>query len=255
MGCLGCSQMLNGVYQNAAAMTGLENWNNAIAQNIAQSSTPGYKKAHLSFEGVEAGSIGIQTSFGKTLHHASIQTKSAGSVDFTGGNIVNSDNEFDFAIEGEGFFELRAPDGQLLYTRDGQFKLNEEGELISKQGFHVMSDARNIITFNGGGPLKGAADGTIRKGATTDKLGVRTIDNPEQLIRTRGGFVAAEGAGRARLMDEPVVRHGALEQSNVSATTEMINLINISRSFQINQRVIQQHDDALGKAIQSLGGH
>jgi len=246
--------MLNGVYQNAAAMTGLENWNNAIAQNIAQSSTPGYKKAVLSFEGVAAGSVGTETVFGKKLEHASIQTRGIGSVDLSRGNVVHTDGEYDFAIDGEGFFELRAGDGQLVYTRDGQFKLNSDGELVSKQGFHVMSDTRGIISFTSSERLKGAPDGTIRKGLTSAKIGIRSIDDAGAMIRSHGGFVATEEAGRARPVEEPLVRHGSLEQSNVSATTEMINLINVSRSFQVNQRVIQQYDSVLGRAIQTLGG-
>ncbi|EDY84742.1 conserved domain protein [Verrucomicrobiia bacterium DG1235] len=249
--------MLNGVYQNAAAMTGLENWNNSIAQNIAQSSTPGYKKAMLSFEGVEAGSVGIKNSFGNTLQHASIQTKGVGAVDFSSGSIVTTNGEFDFALEGDGFFELRADDGQLVYTRDGQFKMNDQGELVSKQGFHVMSDTRNIIQLiPDGGRLQAANDGTLRQGGQkVAEMSIRGVENPEYMIRSNGGFILGpNNEEAARHIEAPFVRHGSLEQSNVSATTEMINLINVSRSFQINQRVIQQHDDVLGKAIQTLGG-
>lgn len=238
-------------------MTGLENWNNSIAQNIAQSSAPGYKKALLSFEGAEAGKVGIQDSFGQTLEHATIQTRGVGAVDFSSGSIVTTDGEFDFAIEGDGFFELRADDGQLVYTRDGQFKVNDEGELVSKQGFHVMSDSRNVIQLiPSGGPLQASSDGLLRQeGQRVAHLSVRRVENPETMIRSHGGFILGpDNDGIARAIETPFVRHGALEQSNVSATTEMINLISVSRSFQINQRVIQQHDEILGKAIQSLGG-
>ncbi|MBC2606028.1 flagellar hook-basal body protein [Pelagicoccus albus] len=250
--------MLNGVYQNAAAMTGLENWNNSIAQNIAQSSVPGYKKALLSFEGVEAGSVGVKDQFGNILEHASIQTKGVGSVDFSEGSIVTTNGELDFAIEGEGFFELRADDGQLVYTRDGQFKVNDEGELVSKQGFHVMSDTRNIIQLiPDGGPVQAAKDGTVRQGGQkVAELSLRSVEDTSSMIRSHGGFIlTGDNKSNAIDADSRFVRHGSLEQSNVSATTEMINLINVSRSFQLNQKVIQQHDDALGKAIQSLGGH
>ena len=250
--------MLNGVYQNAAAMTGLENWNNSIAQNISQASTPGYKKATLAFEGVEAGKVGVKDTFGNTLEHASIQTRGVGGVDFSGGSIVTTLGAQDFAIEGEGFFELRADDGQLVYTRDGQFKINDDGELVSKQGFRVMDDSRNPIELRSNGePLTGSKDGTLSQGTLVlAQLSIRGFDNPENLIRSLGGFVAGpKSNGESYRIDDPFVRHGSLEQSNVSATSEMINLINVSRSFQVNQRVIQQHDDVLGKAIQSLGGH
>ncbi len=248
--------MLNGVYQNAAAMTGLENWNNSIAQNIAQSSAPGYKKAVLTFEGVEAGKIGVKNDFGNILEHVSIQTKGVGAVDLSTGSIVTTNGELDFALEGQGFFELRSDDGQLVYTRDGQFKVNDEGELVSKQGFHVMDDTRHIIKMRlGQGKISGAKDGTLsQNGAPLAQLSIRDVKDPENLIRSHGGFILGPNSeGIARHVEEPVVRFGALEQSNVSGTTEMINLINVSRSFQINQKVIQQHDDTLGKAIRALG--
>ncbi len=249
--------MLNGVYQNAAAMTGLENWNNSIAQNISQSSTPGYKKAVLSFEGVEAGKVGIKNDFGNILEHASIQTKGVGGVDFTSGSIVTTNGDFDFAIEGKGFFELRADDGQLVYTRDGQFKVNDEGELVSKQGFHVMDDTRHVIKLRlGDGKVSAANDGTLsQNGAPLAHLSIREIGDPDNMVRSHGGFILGpNNTGYNRPVEDTIIRHGSLEQSNVSATTEMINLINVSRSFQVNQKVIQQHDDLLGKAIQSLGG-
>lgn len=249
--------MLNGVYQNAAAMTGLENWNNSIAQNISQSSTPGYKKAVLSFEGVEAGKVGVKNDFGNVLEHATIQTKGVGAVDFSNGSIVTTNGDYDFALEGKGFFELRSDDGQLVYTRDGQFRVNEEGELVSKQGFHVMDDTRHIIQLRlGDGKFTAAADGTLSQGGSPlAQLSIRGIEDPENLVRSHGGFIMGpNNEGVARHMDDVVVRHGSLEKSNVSATTEMINLISVSRSFQVNQKVIQQHDAVLGKAIQTLGG-
>lgn len=239
-------------------MTGLESWNNSIAQNISQSSTPGYKKAVLSFEGVEAGKVGIKNDFGNILQHATIQTKGVGAVDFSSGSIVTTNGEYDFALEGKGFFELRTDDGQLVYTRDGQFKVNDEGELVSKQGFHVLDDTRHPIKLRRGlGAFSAASDGTISQGgAPLAKLSIRDIENPDQMVRSHGGFVVGPNdVGFNRNVDAPLLRHGALEQSNVSATTEMINMINVSRSFQINQKVIQQHDEVLGKAIQSLGGH
>ena len=251
--------MLNGIYQNAAAMTGLESWNNSIAQNLSQSSTPGYKKAVTAFEGVERGTLGVDGAFGRMLTRAQVQTTGFGAVDFTNGPIKITNGEFDFALEGDGFFELRAPDGQLVYTRDGQFTINADGELVSKQGFKVMDDTRNPIQLvPNAGSLQAAPDGTLRQSGTGQKiaeLSIRKIEDPENLVRSHGGFVLGANSKKiARHLDLPMLRHGALEQSNVSATTEMVELISVSRAFQINQKVIQQHDDTLGKAIQTLGG-
>lgn len=251
--------MLNGIYQNAASMSGLESWNNAIAQNLSQSSTPGYKKATLSFEGEANGLIGYQGTFENTLFRETVAASGKGSVDFSSGGVHSTNIPTDFAIEGEGFFELRMPDGQLVYTRDGQFKVNGEGELVSKQGFHVMSDDRTIIELiPGGGPLKGMPDGSLSQdGRPVAVIGLRDVQDKSELIRSHGGFVVnpnnaidAEAVDRERTL----VRHGALEESNVVSTKEMVDLIQVSRAFQLNQQVIRGRDDLLGKAIQSLGG-
>lgn len=251
--------MLNGIYQNAASMSGLETWNNAIAQNLAQSSTPGYKKALLSFEGEANGMIGYEGSFDKTLFRETLQAKGVGAVDFTSGSILNTDIKTDFAIEGEGFFELRTPDGEFVYTRDGQFKLNDAGELVSKQGYFVMDDERNVIQLlPDGGEIAGMPDGSISQGNQEIAIiGVRSVGDPNQMVRTHGGFaINPEVTGEATAVDPDRVsiRHAALEQSNVSNTTEMVNLISVSRAFQLNQQMIRNKDELLGRAIQTLGG-
>lgn len=251
--------MLNGIYQNAASMSGLETWNNAIAQNLAQSSSPGYKKAILSFEGQSSGAVGYEGSFDKTLFRESVVASGKGGVDFSTGSIQNTDIKTDFAIEGEGFFELRTPEGQLIYTRDGQFKLNDQGELVSKQGYHVLDDERAIIQMlPDGGEIKGMPDGSISQNEQQiAMIGVRNVGDPNQMVRTHGGFVVdTKVSGEPYHLDPEKIsiRHGALEMSNVSNTTEMVNMISVSRAFQLNQQVIRGKDELLGRAIQTLGG-
>ncbi len=249
--------MLNGIYQNASSMTGLETWNNAIAQNLAQSSVPGYKRATVAFEGEGNGSIGVEGSFGNTLQRETMAATGKDGVDFSSGSIVNTDIVTDFAIEGDGFFELKAPDGQFVYTRDGQFKLNEDAQLVSKQGFQVMDAEQNAIQLTpGGGKLKGMPDGMISQdGRLLGTIAVKNVDDPSQLIRSHGGFVTNAEAGQEAIdIDQISIRHAALENSNVSSTTEMVNLIQVSRAFQLNQQVVRGRDELLGKAIQTLGG-
>lgn len=248
--------MLNGVYQNAASMSGLESWNNAIAQNLSQSSAPGYKKAQLAFEGQEHGKVGYQGNFDKTLYKASIATTAHNKIDFTPGNLTITEDPLELAIEGEGFFEIMTPQGDFVYTRDGQLRLNDLGELVSKQGFHVMSDERLLIqTIPDGGEIKISQDGIVsQNGQEIAILGLRRIDDTSVLRRAHGGFAIPEDSEVMALLGEVKVRQGALEKSNVSPTSEMINMINVSRAFQLNQQVIRARDDLLAKAIQNLGG-
>jgi len=250
--------MLNGVYQNAAAMNGLEAWNNAIAQNLAQSSNPGYKKALASFEGVAEGKVGFASSTGAARLRDVVAVSPEHSVSFEQGAIAPTGNELEFAIEGPGFFRLQTPEGGEVYTRDGQFKLSEQGELVSKQGYRVLSEGgAPIALIPGNGRVKATSDGALLQGGQRiGALGVVDIEDKSALVRTHGGFAIPEtDPTRPEAVRDPVVRQGALEQSNVSMVGEMVNLVNVSRAHQINQRVVQQMDDLLGQAIRSMGGH
>ncbi len=130
---------------------------------------------------------------------------------------------------------------------------------MSKQGYFVMDDERNVIQLlPDGGPIKGGPDGSInQKNQVIGMLGIRSSHDPSSFIRTHGGFVLDHGVELEAFhldSDKISVRHGALEQSNVSNTGEMVNLISVSRAFQLNQQVIRGKDELLGKAIQTLGG-
>ena len=200
--------------------------------------------------------VGYQGGFDKTLYKASITSTPHGNIDFTPGNQTITEDPLEFAIDGEGFFELRTPEGDFVYTRDGQFRLNDLGELVSKQGFHVMSDERLLIqSIPDGGEIKVGQDGAIsQNGQQVATLGLRDIEDKSVLQRTHGGFAIPEDSDVEAMLGEVKVRQGALELSNVSPTHEMINMINVSRTFQLNQQVIRTRDDLLAKAIQNLGG-
>ncbi len=249
--------MLDGVYQNAAAMTGLESWNNAIAQNLSQTSAPGFKQSTVAFAGSDMGLRGFEGTLDQTLYRPTISAEAKAGIDFSQGSIRNTGDPLEFAIEGEGFFELQTPNGDYVYTRDGQFRVNSLGELVSKQGFHVMSDTRSPIQMiPDGGDLAATSDGILNQnGQKIGELRLVTVDRPEDLHRAPGGFALAGNRDDITDAADAKIRQGSLEGSNVSATREMVNLINVSRSFQINQRMISNSDQLLGQAIKSLGGH
>lgn len=238
-------------------MTGLESWNNGIAQNLSQSMAPGYKQASIAFEGKENGMIGFEGAFGNAAYRPSVTATAQATTDFSQGSLRHTGDAFEFAFESEGFFELRTAEGEFVYTRDGQFHTNDDGELVSKQGYHVMSDTRNTIQLiPEGGELSGEIDGTLKQnGQTIGKIGVQVVEDKSQLVRSHGGFSLPKDATSKLFQSEATIRQGYIEESNVSSTKEMINLINVSRSFQLNQRTITNYDELLGKAIRSLGGN
>ena len=152
------------LYENASALRGLEQYQNVIANNIAASHVAGFKKVAVSFEAVEGGEIARST-------HDKLKNEMPGSfpvmknqVDYHEGELRETNNPMDLALRGDGFFALMNENGDSVYTRDGQFYVNSQGEMVNSMG-HQFSDVGGgvIQTIPGGGDLtiKGR-DGQIR---------------------------------------------------------------------------------------------
>ena len=148
--------------------------------------------------------------------------------------------------------------GDVVYTRDGQFYINADGVMVNSMG-HEFSDVggNNIQTIPGGGDLFIDKEGLIfQNGQNVGQVGVFIFNDPlMDLQKVGGGFVAKE-EGIMPEVAEPeqfTMMQGYLESSNVSAIEEMIGLIEVSRAHEANQKMIQTFDENIGKAIGTLG--
>lgn len=239
--------MLSGAYQGAAAMGGLQQWQELISHNLAAASVPGYKKSALSFETVAAGEMG---SSQRAYPVAKVTTS------FEAGAIRPTGNPTDLALRGEGFFVLRRPDGSQMYTRDGEFHVGADGQLASKQGYAVEGEGGPITLTPGLGPVSVSETGEVFQGSTAvGRLSLMKFDEPEALQRVSGGFVEENERGRslAQPAEEVEVASGFLENANVSPLTEMVHLIQVSNAFEANQRVIRNYDSLSSEVVRTLG--
>ena len=246
------------LYENASALRGLEQYQNVIANNIAASHVAGFKKVAVSFEGVDGGEIARST-------HGRLRNEMPGSfpvmknqVDFNEGEIKETHNPLDMAIQGDGFFALINANGDRIYTRDGQFYSNSEGRIVNSMGHEFADEGGNTIDLipGLGDPLIDH-DGQVFQGEQlVAKLGIFNFDEPvKQLQKVGGGFITKE-EGIEPENAEPKsfkVLQGFLENSNVSAIEEMIGLIEVSRAHEANQKMVQAFDENIGKAIGALG--
>lgn len=178
------------------------------------------------------------------------------SVSFTPGELRPTGGRTEVAIEGAGFFEIQLPGGGVGYTRDGQFEISAQGQLVTKQGYLVMGDGGPIqLDRNNGAPISISARGDIVQG--TDRKGrikVVEFNDPRLLTPTAGGlFLSQNPELRPNELRDPVVRQGFLEAANTSSVAEMANLISVMRSYEANQRVIQAQDDRMSRIISELG--
>ncbi len=246
------------LYENASALRGLEQYQNVIANNIAASHVAGFKKVAVSFEAVEGGEIARST-------HDKLKNEMPGSfpvmknqVDYHEGELRETNNPMDLALRGEGFFALLNENGDSVYTRDGQFYVNADGELVNSMG-HQFADVGGapIQTVPGGGDLTVDKEGQIfQNGENVGQVGVFVFENPLlDLQKVGGGFVAKEADVEPQPAEQQqfTIMQGYLENSNVSAIEEMIGLIEVSRAHEANQKMIQTFDQNIGKAIGTLG--
>ncbi len=237
--------------QAAAAMNANSRWQEVIAENLATSSIPGARRQELSFSSVEAGlAPGALAATG--LRYMMPAAKS--SINFQQGVMRPTGNSTDLAIEGTAFFGVQLPNGSRAYTRDGEFHLNAQGQLATKQGYTVMSDGGPLqFDSSNASPISISPAGEVSQGADTKgRLKLVEFNDPHQLALIGDGYFVADAA---RPMDSPAsrVKQGYLEGSNTSPTTEMAGLITAMRMFEANQRVLQSQDERMGRVISELG--
>jgi flagellar basal-body rod protein FlgF len=200
-----------------------------------------------------AQTTGFKRDFGRILQ--SEQVLDVGStVDTTPGDLVSTGNDLDAAVDGQGFFAIQTPGG-VRYTRNGSFSLNESGDLVTKDGMKVLSSSGSPINVSG-------SNAAIQDG------GIVTLDGNEVAtlkLVTFGNLNLLQKEGANRLIwngsadgvqdvDQPRVKSGSLERSNVNSMDEIIKLMAAYREFESVQKTLKTLDiDMNGKLIQELG--
>ena len=170
------------------------------------------------------------------------------------GPIKVTGNPLDFAISGQGYFSLQGTDGGRFYTRNGEFHVDSTGLLVNAQGLSVEGEGGPITIESELGAFTVSQDGVISQdGQQVGKIGIYEFNNVNALKDYQGVmFEDPEGDAEPRLMEFPTVYQGQLEMSNVSPMKEMVSMIEISRAFEISQKVIEQMDERQEKTIQTM---
>lgn len=234
-----------------------------ISNNIANMNTTGYKKQRAAFQDLmyqnidrpgttssDAGTTipsGLQVGLGVKTG-AVYRMHSQGSVEVT-------ENELDVAILGRGFFQVDLPSGETGYTRDGTFQLNENGEIVTSQGFAVVptitipTDSTSIDINDEGevfvtttGATAPTSVGQIQMADFINPAGLEAIGN-NLLVETNASGAAITGIANQEQFG--ALEQGALESSNVDVVTEMTSLIAAQRAYEMNSNVISTSDEML----------
>ncbi|MBA3989207.1 MAG: flagellar basal-body rod protein FlgG, partial [Idiomarina sp.] len=241
-----------------------------ISNNLANASTIGFKKDRAIFEDLLYQNInqpGGQSTQDTELPSGLMIGAGAKVVAtqkiFGQGNMQTTDNSLDIMINGPGFFEILMPDGTIAYTRNGQFTLNNEGDLVTPGAGHPLQPAINIpddaqsitIAKDGEVSVKIAGDA---QNQVVGQINLAMFINPTGLEpRGENLYVETAASGQPQVNVPGIdgtgsIVQGALETSNVNVTEELVNLIESQRVYEMNSKVISSVDQMLGFATQQL---
>lgn len=262
--------MIKALYTAATGMNAQTTSIDNTANNIANVNTNGFKKGQVDFQdllyvnqrtpGADAAQ-GLQVPTGLQIGSG---TRVAGVTKiFTTGSLVNTQNPLDVAVEGDGFFQVTLPNGELRYTRDGGLRLNAQGNLVTSDGFLIspqISIPSQAVSISIG------ADGTIsvtNAGATNTStvLGQLTLvrfQNPAGLSAEGRNLFSESASSGAPIIATPgqngvgLTRQGFLERSNVDVVTELVNLILAQRAYEFNTRAVRTADNMLSSTTELI---
>lgn len=258
--------MLRGIYAAASGMLVDQKRLDVVANNMANVTTTGFKRDTAivhSFPEIliqrvndrgplssgQPQTIGSMRS-GVFLSHTATR--------LTNGGMIATGNPLDVAISGDGFFAVQTPQG-VRYTRQGNFLQNADGTLATPEGYEVLVSGQPVSAS--AGALSISNSGVVSAGGQV--LGQLTVVTSAELgaLRKEGnGLWAQAGAAEPATLITPGEATGAyqlsvgfLEASNVEAVTEMVEMINVMRSYEASQKAIQAQDETLQKAVTEIG--
>jgi flagellar basal-body rod protein FlgG len=240
------------LYQAAAALSANSRWQDVIADNLASSSVPGFRKQSLSTAAVQAGLLSANSSGAPQYFSV---PKATVSTSFQSGEMNYTGDDKNAAIDGKGFFQVQLANGTTAVTRDGEFQVNSRGQLVTKEGYTVVGENGPIqLDPHNRSPLSISAAGEVLQGsAVKGKLSLTDFENPQLLTPTNGVYFLATDPGLRSQPTTASLRDGFVEGANTTALGEMANMMTAMRTFEANQHVIQIQDERLGKVINDLG--
>ena len=240
--------MIKGLYRSASAMVPRVKMQEITANNLANASSPGFKRDMLftrELSRAQAKQIPRKSDW-ETPMIDQVYTE------FEHGTLEKTDNPLDFAIEGDGFFVVETPSGENALTRCGSFQVDQTGFLINADGHRLLSD---------GGPINvGAAAVTIAESGQIELNGsqvgaLRIVTVPDRQVLKKIGdneFLTPDDIEPVAALNF-AVRQGYLEASNVNAIKEMVNMIISFRNYEADAQSLKTQDETLENLIDNVG--
>ena len=263
--------MIRALWTSATGMQAQQTNIDVIANNLANVNTTGFKQSRTSFQdllyantrpaGSETSETGTMVPVGVQLGHG-VKVTSVGKEFSQGSAVSTSDAAFnvDLMIQGKGFFQVELPNGDTAYTRDGSFDVNNEGNIVTHDGYPVVGGAVGVdptvhtrIAIEKTGSIGFATSTNPGFEAGAGQIELASFVNPAGLTALGNNlFVESVASGTPQVSNPDEngmgsLIHHALEQSNVNMVTEMVQMIATQRAYEIGTKAIQTADTMLGQ--------
>jgi flagellar basal-body rod protein FlgG len=259
--------MMRSLWISKTGMEGQQTKLDAIANNLANVSTNGFKRAGVVFEDLmyqnlrQSGAASSEQSQLPTGLQLGLGVRTAATArNFSQGNLAQTGGQYDLAIEGQGFFQVQMPDGTTAYTRDGAFQVGNTGQLVTSAGYTVQP---GITVPVGARSVAVAKDGvvsvTLPGQAEPQRVGqlqLAQFVNPAGLDPLGGNLYAETASSGTPNTGAPGssgmggIKQGYIEGSNVNVVEELVSMITTQRAYEMNSKAIQTSDQMLQRLSQ-----
>ncbi len=253
--------MIRALYSAASGMNAQQMNVDNIANNLANANTAGFKMRRAQFQDLvyqnfiqPGSSASSQTTVPSGLQLGLGARPSSNEIIFTQGNYEETDNPYDLVIQGSGFFQVQTPSGELAYTRDGQFQVNQNGNLVTAAGnllqpqITIPASAQSVTI---------AADGTVSytlpnqtASQVAGQIQLATFMNPAGMNSLGDNLYTPTDASGQAVVGNPggsegcgTLLQGYTEDSNVSVVEEFVSLIASQRAYEANSKVVKAADE------------
>jgi flagellar basal-body rod protein FlgF len=223
----------------------LERQMTVVSQNVANMNTTGFKSRDVLFQDFMTRPQGAKNENHFVLDRATLRNTAQGPI-------IRTDSPLDVAISGQGYFAVATPQG-TQYTRQGSFQMDNAGNLVTLDGYRVLSaDGQGITIQDNAKQVSIGADGTISTDVgDAGKLTPVKFDDEQSMVETYNGYYTSPDTPQPD--PDSTITQGVVEASNVKPVVEMTRIIEISRAYQRVLNLIGSENDRMRNAIRALG--
>lgn len=221
-----------------------------IANNMANMSTPAFKRESMKFEEYIQQSRPAEGEIG--MQQISFVQDKGTLRDLTQGALTHTGAPFDLAISGKGYFTIQMPNGDTRYTRNGHFTLDGNGQIVTEGGGVLQADGGAVTVTNDDGDIHIAQDGTIT-GARGQLGKLKLVNFADESALKKEGASLYSTTQQPTTVETPVIAQGSLEESNVQPVLEISHMLDVMRAYQTTANLTQSQEDLKRNAIDKLG--